>query len=131
MSFKLTTRLHNDILIATPTGDRNLETIVGIVEEIERLAKQHRKIKVLVDVRDLKGNLSVFKIFDLVTGCFKNLRENRVIRKGAILDDNLSYSRHIFLENVAVNRGYNFRVYENLDEALEWLKTPEIVDLKV
>lgn len=29
---------------------------------------------------------------------------------------------HKFMENVAVNRGYNLRVFDQIDKALEWLK---------
>ena len=31
-------------------------------------------------------------------------------------------TNHKFLETVAVNRGYQLRVFDNLDMALEWLK---------
>jgi len=31
-------------------------------------------------------------------------------------------SEHKFMENVAVNRGYQLRVFDRMDEALEWLR---------
>ena len=122
MAYKLTARVQNDVLIADATGDRNLETVVTIAQELKNLCEKHGVAKVLVDVRKLEGRLSTLDTLLLVTRHFRALRDFRVLRKAAVLDQNLSSKRHGFLEDLAFNRGYRFRIFEDIDEATEWLQ---------
>jgi hypothetical protein len=118
----LTAKAQEDVLIITAIGSRSLETVVAIAQEIKSLCEEHGVANVLVDVRGLEGRLRAADAFFLVIKHFKTFRDLRVIRKAAILDQNLSEDRHRFLENVAVNRGYNFKIFDDFDEAIEWLR---------
>jgi hypothetical protein len=120
MPYELTPRVQKDVL--TATGVRNLETVAAIAQELKSLCKEHGVVKVLVDVRGLEGRLPTLDTLLLVTRHFKTLRDLRVLRKAAVLDQNLTKKRHGFLEDLAFNRGYRFRIFEDLDEATEWLR---------
>ena len=63
------------------------------------------------------GTMDIFK-----AGTFPDDKNHRQISHkyaliySEILDD------HRFLENVSVNRGYQVRLFTDIDEAIEWLK---------
>ena len=122
MPYKLKTKVQADVLIAIATGLRNLETIVEITKDLKSLCEKHGVTKVLVDTRGLEGHLSTLEGFSLVTKHFKMLRDFRVIRQAAIVDQESSKERQQFIENVAVNRGYNIRFFGSFGEAREWLQ---------
>ncbi len=124
MSYELTTRLQNDVLIARVTGSRSSKTVIATAEALISLCNKHQVNKVLVDVRGLEGRLSTADIFFLVTKHFKTLKDLHLRRQAAIVDRNLSEDRHRFLENVALNRDFNFRIFGDFDEAMEWLRKP-------
>jgi hypothetical protein len=73
-----------------------------------------------VDVRAFEGRLSVLDIYVLVTELFQNLR-GKGIRQAAIVDKPQSAAREWFLETVAVNRGFNLRIFPEVEEARAWL----------
>jgi hypothetical protein len=75
---------------------------------------------VLVDVRGLKGRLSTLDSYRVVTEVFQKLRGQGLL-KAAILDRKAPSLRIRFIETVALNRGFNFRVFTSRDEALAWL----------
>ena len=122
MSYELTTRVEDNVLIATVTGSRNLRTVVAVAQEIKSSCKKHGVDKVLIDVQRFEGRLRDVDAFFLVTKHFKVLRDRRVLRKAAVLDRSLSHDRHRFLENIAVNRGYKFHIFDDYDEAMEWVR---------
>lgn len=122
MSYQLTTRVQEDVLIADATGVRDLERVAAIAQELKSLCEKQGVAKVLVDVRGLEGRLSTLDTLLLVVRHFKTLRDFRVISKAAVLDQDLSKKRHGFLEDLAFNRGYRFRIFEDLDKAREWLR---------
>jgi hypothetical protein len=75
---------------------------------------------VLVDVRGLKGRLNVLDSYLVVTQVFEQLRGHGLL-KAAILDSRDPSLRIRFIETVALNRGFNFRVFTSRSEALAWL----------
>jgi len=122
MPYELTADVKENVLVATVSGTRTFETVVAIAKEIKSLCKSKGADKVLIDVRDLEGHLRALDIFFLVTKHFITLKDRRVLRKAAVLDKELTTDRHRFLENVAVNRGYRFQLFDDFDEALRWLR---------
>jgi hypothetical protein len=56
----------------------------------------------------------------LVSNLFQSIR-GKGLKKAAILDVGVSLGRGRFLETVARNRGYNFRIFVDQDQAVEWL----------
>jgi hypothetical protein len=89
--------------------------------EIFDIALDNRLSKVLVDVRELEGRLGILDSYLLVTEVFDKLR-GKGMRKAAIVDEPVSSLREWFLETVARNRGFNFRVFADQEDALKWLE---------
>ena len=52
----------------------------------------------------------------------KDLEMKRSRHRVALVYSSIDVEQN-FLEDVAVNKGYNLKVFEKFDEALEWLKT--------
>ncbi|MBC7900612.1 MAG: hypothetical protein H7070_11240 [Saprospiraceae bacterium] len=108
--------------------DEAKRTFLKIIEAIE----EHESEKVLIDGREVVGNPSIVERFyygefaaDTVT------RSTQRVGYGA--GPQFAYALHEPVldplrlgETVAVNRGMNIKVFDNLDEAANWLKlTPE------
>lgn len=63
------------------------------------------------------GTMEMFEIGTVpVDPNHKQKRQKVALVYSGNLDD------HKFMENVAVNRGYNLRVFDGIDKAIEWLK---------
>jgi hypothetical protein len=103
------------------SGVRTRSTVTAMTMEIFDIALDNRLSKVLVDVRELKGRLGILDSYLLVTEVFDKLR-GKGMRKAAIVDEQVSSFREWFLETVARNRGFNFRVFTDQEDALKWLE---------
>jgi hypothetical protein len=71
-----------------------------------------------VDVRTFEGRLGVLDVYLVVTELFQKLRGKE--KETAIVDRPQSAMRG-FLETVAVNRGFNIRIFTEIEDALQWL----------
>ena len=119
--FKLTMEKQQDVLHVKVEGQRTYKLLVKITEQIIEACRQNITCRVLVDVRAMRGKLSIWETFKLVTSCFAKFRGWRVLRKAAIVDREDARPRYKFMETVADNRGYNLRFFEDAAEALSWL----------
>ena len=108
-------------LFVIASGKRTLESVQSISSTIKEECNAKNVNRVLVDVRKLEGRLGVLDAISLVVGHFTNIRDLRIISKAAILDSELSVERHHFLENLAVNRGFLIRMFDDEGKAKEWL----------
>ena len=128
MSYDLTIDRRGDVLCATATGTRSIETVLAITEEVRAACLEHGVKKVLTDVRGLQGQLSASDTFQLPDQHFRKMRSGTpAITRGAVVDTELSRDRHGFFENVCVNRGFNVRVFSDPVEAMTWLED-DLVD---
>lgn len=91
------------------------------IQKFTRDFSEERNCKMfLIDMTQAEfigGTMDIFK-----TGTFPNDQNHRqVTHKYALLYSEI-LDDHKFLENVSVNRGYQVRMFDNVDKALEWLK---------
>jgi hypothetical protein len=107
-------------LLASASGRRTRQSVVALTMEIFRAALDAGLSKVLVDVTALEGRLGVLDSFLVVSDAFGVIR-GRGVSQAAIVDRSMRPVRGWFLETVAVNRGYNIRVFEDRQAAAEWL----------
>lgn len=107
-------------LEARVSGTRTRETVSALTVEIARICIEVRCSKILVDARDFEGFLSAYDSYHIVTQDFPKLR-GRGIKKVAFVDREIPGIRGWFFETVAVNRGFNLRVFSDQKAALEWL----------
>ncbi|MEN6575616.1 MAG: hypothetical protein ABFD90_04675 [Phycisphaerales bacterium] len=89
------------------------EEIVGAVfSEI----RAHGCPRLLIDIRGVDGRLGVLDTFNLVSS-YPGIAGVRA----AIVDRPENRSWSDFYETVSVNRGYDNKVFTDIDKAIEWL----------
>jgi hypothetical protein len=118
--FGLIIELKDDHLAARASGERTRNSVSTMTLQIFEAAVANQYSKVLVDVRGLKGRLSTLDSYLVVTEVFQKLRGRGLLR-AAVLDSKDPGLRVRFIETVALNRGFNFRVFSSRKEALAWL----------
>jgi hypothetical protein len=107
-------------MMVRAAGSRTRVAVPSLVTEIARAATENQRGKILIDVRELEGWLGVFDSYNLFTKDFQRFRGMGIV-KVAIVDRPLPKTRDWFLETVSHNRGFNLRIFENLEAAFDWL----------
>ncbi len=118
--FKLLMEEKASYLYVQASGVRSKETVKSITMEVFQTAQAKNLQKVLIDVRELNGIFGITDIYFLVTEVLKDLR-GKGINQVAVIDVRRSARPGWFLEPVAQNRGFNFRVFAEDEAALHWL----------
>jgi len=118
--YTLTTEDKGSHVLVRASGFRTRATVIAMTIEIFDAILATRLSKALIDVRELKGRLGILDIYIVVTEVFQKLR-GKGVRKVAIVDERVSSSRDWLIETIARNRGFNFRVFSDQEDALEWL----------
>ena len=99
---------------------------VGYKENLSDILLQsikNERLKLLLDVRNMSGNLTTIQRHEVAT-YFTNLcREHPYTRKiqVAVVGDPPLIDPNRFGETVAINLGLNISVTNDMDEALKWL----------
>ena len=122
MSYELTMTKEGELLHVSAVGTRTFGTVISIIKDILEACTQQGTPKVLVDVRALEGRLNIADAFNIPSSEFPKIRDQSILRKGAIVDLKEFEQGYKFFENVAVNRGFNVRIFSDIDEAIAWLK---------
>ena len=89
---------------------------------------EHEQNKILYDVRSLKGHLSTWDRFNIAVYFTRKSRQHpktrnvqiAVVGFPPIIDPNR------FGETVAINRGLNVNVTDDIEKALNWLKVDNV-----
>jgi hypothetical protein len=118
--FILTTEAKSNHLYVRASGTRSKESVKALTIEVFNTALAKNLQKVLIDVRELNGMFGFLDIYYLVTEVLKDLRDKGV-NQVAVIDIRRSATPGWFLETVAQNRGFNFRVFAEDEAALKWL----------
>lgn len=118
--FMLSMEAKSNHLFVRASGTRSKDSVKAITMEIFNAALTNHLHKVLVDVRELDGMFGFLDIYYLVTEVLKDLRDKGVTQV-AVVDIRRSATPGWFLETVAQNRGFNFRVFAEDEAAVKWL----------
>ncbi len=118
--FKLSMEEKPVYLYVQASGVRSKDTVRTIAMEVFKTAQLKNLPKVLIDVRELNGMFGITDIYFLVTEVLKDLR-GKGIDQVAVIDIRRSARPGWFLEPVAQNRGFNFRVFAEEESAIKWL----------
>jgi hypothetical protein len=119
-NYSLSIEEKTDYLHAHVKGVRTRDAVIAITMEIFEKALSKGLFKVLIDVTKLEGRLSIADSHHLVTEVFAEIR-GKGISKAVIVDENAPALRKWFLETAARNRGFNFKIFNNSKDALDWL----------
>lgn len=109
------------ILHVCAIGKRTREAIIRFVPDIYAACAEKKLSKVLLDIRGLEGRLPIREDYDIPSRFFPTVRNLNVINRAALVDLKEFERDDAFFETVAVNRGFNLRIFSNSDEALQWL----------
>lgn len=103
-------------LLVEVSGIYSQKFFIELVREIAKHGKNENFDKVLVDIRNVEGDPSIFDRYqiglEISRTWGKNIQVAAVAREDVI---------SLMIENVAVNRGANFQVFTKVESALEWL----------
>lgn len=110
-------------VITSGTWEREVDNAMGL--DIMRKMAEWKVNKAVIDLRELQFELRVIDIFQRA----ENLREQRRevkhnSSKVALVyhsKDKRTDDDFIFFENTARNRGLPYRVFKQMESALEWL----------
>ena len=115
------------IVQVTTSGEweREVDNVMGL--EIMKKMAEWKVNKAVIDMRDLQFELRVLDIFQRA----ETLRDQRREVKAPSTKVALVYlpkdkkvdEDFIFFENTARNRGLPYRVFKQMENALEWLTT--------
>ncbi len=99
-------------------GEFSVETGRQCVDRMSEACEKHRRSRVLLDCRRMTGNMPVLDRFQVAEYGATELRQlwrlALLNREDVVLHDN-------FVENVAVNRGMNMKLFTDFREAELWL----------
>ena len=118
--FTLTMEEKANFLYVVASGARSKAAVKAITIAVFAAALEKHLSKILIDVRELNGNFGVTDIYFFVKEVLKDLR-GKGVDQVAVLDVRRSPRDGWFLETVAQNRGFNFRVFATDEAALKWL----------
>ena len=123
MSYDLKIEKKDDFLWVTATGrERTLEIILAMARDILQACVENKVTLVLRDMRPLEGLLEMMEAYDIPDKYFPKMKDPSVITRIVIVDRKESKRNNSFFENVAVNRGFNLRIFSDPDKAFKWLK---------
>jgi hypothetical protein len=99
-------------------GEFNVEAGKQCVDRMTEACQEYGRSRVLLDCRKMTGEMPIFSRFQVAEyGASKRYTIAQmalVVRPEIVLPDN-------FVENVAVNRGMNMKLFTDIDKAEAWL----------
>ena len=120
MSFTFDVKKEKDYIRVTVSGERNFNNVKQIVAEIVDASTQHKVSRAIVDISQLKGSIEMIEAYELATKVLSNFR-GQWLQRAAVVDLPERRDRYEFFENVAVNRGYYIRIFNDCKTAKKWL----------
>lgn len=121
MLYNLQIEKESNFLSVKISGIRNSKTVSKAAKEIIETCKINKCLKVIIDVRELEGRMSVFESYMLVSREFTRLKQFSSLEKAAIVDNKENKERLKFFERTAKTFGFNIRTFSEPDEAREWI----------
>ena len=118
--YTLEVKKADNFLLFSVRGIRTRDSVMDLTKEVFQTALAAGKPKIILNVRELEGELSVLDDYYIVRDLFEQLR-GKGIQKAAVIDREESPLHEWFMEVVARNRGFNFRVFSDGESAFQWL----------
>jgi hypothetical protein len=119
MTYELTSSMDKDVLEITISGEGNKENRGEIAMKVVDLVRRSKPRCVLIDLRSIRGPLSILETFDLVRGYPNGTPHIRA----AVVDREENKRQLDFYETVAVNVGYSTQYFTDMDAARTWLNS--------
>ena len=120
--YHINSRKKDDILFIEARGTRSLQAVLDITKHAFDACKEQGVKKAVVDIKKLVGKLSTIDAYEIPAMHYEQYRNRSVLEKAAIIDTEEHAEAYMFFENVAVNRGYRLKFFNNIEDALTWLE---------
>ena len=101
------------------TGDFSEVMGKQCIDAMIEACSQVQLSKALLDCRNMTGEIQIFDSFMVVKYAVKM---RGIISQTALVGREDQMFPDNFVENVAVNRGVNLKIFTDADEAIDWLK---------
>jgi len=116
MEWRIETEFQSGYLTIRILGQAGARVSEEIVAAVFREIAANNCLRLLIDIRDVEGRLGVLDTFGLVS-TYPTIPGMRA----AIVDRPENKNWSDFYETVSVNRGYQNKVFTDIDEAIKWL----------
>ena len=115
--YQISSSIHQDILELVLTGEETAGGSEQMKSDIDGIILKENIKNVIVDVRALKGRLSVIDTYQRVRTYDPNIRKFHL----ALVDlpENEEYQK--FHETTSINAGLRFKFFTDIDKAKAWL----------
>jgi len=120
MPYTISTDIRDDHLYVHVTGTRTLQGAQGVVRDSVEAAREASLDRILIDMRDFQGSLSVGEGWSVINKDLNRYRPH-ARQKVALLDMPSEQDRLRTFELIAANRGFNLRVFSEEAKAIAWL----------
>ena len=126
LHFGITISLEEDCVCVVANGDYSLLKANHLFRHAIENALLHDRIKILIDVSNITGNIPFFDRFEYSAFLAKFQREHASpkmtrMTRIAVVGHKPIVDKKKFGETVAVNRGANVEVFTDMDNAYAWL----------
>ena len=105
-------------------GDADLKDLKEVITRGVALAMEKNCFRVLSDFRAMKLHLSVTALFSIPLEQISLSRELRIPYfkfKRAVVVPEKEFENYKFVENVAVNRSHQLKIFLDMQDAISWL----------
>lgn len=109
-----------DYILADFSGEFSVDAGKQCVDRMVEACSEYNRSAVLLDCSKMMGHLTIMGRFQVVE--YGQIARGTISRLALVgrTEDTLPDN---FVENVAANRGVNLRVFTDIDEAVEWLRS--------
>jgi hypothetical protein len=105
------------------TGENTVQDVVQYIDEMQREAVARGAKRILIEDRLIGPPLSVFAVFDIVSAA--SVRIAGLFEAIAFVELHGSGDMAQFIENVAVNRSIPLAVFRTVEDAEQWITSPD------
>ena len=116
MQFEVSFQEEERYLLATVQGDYDPSAIIEALERLKEKTQQTKHSRIFIDAMNISPPKIEFYRFEVGVAFAERLPNSLQV---ALLSDPKWINK--FMENTAVNRGANLRVFSDKAEALRWL----------
>jgi hypothetical protein len=120
MSYSLEYRERDGYILLRMMGDLNADVARPAIKAWLAMAAEYDCRRMLVDYTDCRVVESTLGMFDLAAK-LGDVGVPRTVSIASVVHSDLK--DHLFVETVAQNRGWIYRVFSDFEEAERWLKS--------
>ena len=118
MPFDVSIKKENDYILVKVAGEYDTKEMRSYDPKMLANACDHFKCnKLLIDIQELTGKVSILENFDLGKGMATYLG----LQKRVVILGTKEQSKDDFIQTVAVNRGADVKIFSNKREAIQAL----------